>query len=105
MICNGCNNQEATRIRSHWTGTKWSDVCDKCGGVQVKLYDDVSPVHEPYFDEHLCDKEHPKGRWISSRAEKADVLDRLGIREKRESTIPYIKDVKQRQKYFREKFG
>ena len=111
MICLGCGNQEAYRIR----GGKYKDeygktvdyeVCDKCGSLKAeKRYEDVSRVDAPYFDEHLCDKEHPKGQWISSRHQKAAVLNKLGLREKSESKIPYIKDINKRREYFRSHFG
>ena len=58
-----------------------------------------------YFDEHLRDKEHPKGRWIYSRQQKADVLKKLGLREKRESKIKFYKDPERRRKYCTDMWG
>jgi len=111
MICSGCGNKEAYRI----SGGTYKDengqrvkyeVCDKCGKLRAeKTNEDVSQVHEPYWDEHLCDKENPHGQWIHSRIQKAAVLNKLQLREKRESKIPYIKDINKRREYFRSHFG
>lgn len=102
MRCNGCGNENAYHIY----GSAGHEFCDRCGDRKVVvLNDDVSSVHEPYFDEHLCDKAHPNGQWIHSRGQKAEILKQLGLREKRESNIPYISDARERQKYFRNKFG
>lgn len=111
MICSGCGNTKAYRIR----GGSYKDedgkyikyeICNECGKLKSeKLNEDVSSVHEPYWDEHLCDKENPKGQWVSSRRQKADILNKLQLREKSESKIPYIKDINKRREYFRSHFG
>lgn len=110
MKCNSCGNEYAYHIRtgkykkSNGEYERW-EVCDRCGSLPVEGIPDVSDVHEPYFDEHLANAQHPDGQWIYSRKQKAEVLKSMGLREKRESTIPFIKDVEARRKYFRSKFG
>lgn len=111
MKCNGCGNDQAYRIRGGRVKTEDGryveyEVCDRCGDLHgVRLNEDVSQVHQPYFDEHLCDKAHPNGQMVYSRSHKADLLKQLGLREKSESKIPYIADVKKRRDYFRANFG
>ena len=111
MLCRGCGNTEAYRIRSGYYKNEQGqrtayDVCDKCGDVRnISLSPDVSDVKEPYFDPNLCDKEHKHGQWISSRGHKAEILKKLGLREKRESNIPYIKDLDKRRKWFKNNFA
>ena len=110
MKCNNCGNEFAVSLRGgYFTNEKgerqkW-ESCDRCSKFSVAAMPDCSDVHEPYFDEHLADKQHPQGQWIYSRGHKASVLKQLGLREKRESTVKYIEDVKSRQKYFRDTFG
>jgi hypothetical protein len=107
MICNNCKNQNATKWRKGTCKNEKGErvhyeYCDKCGDINNEcLLPDVSDVKEPYFDEHLCDARHRHGQMIYTRRQKSEVLNRLGLREKRESTIPYIKDVEQRKKYFK----
>lgn len=100
MKCKNCGNEHAFYIRG---GAGW-EMCDKCGAKPSNLTPDVSAVHEPYFDEHLCDKEHKNGQWIYSRGQKAEILNKMGLREKRESNIPFIKDTNARTKWFKERF-
>lgn len=110
MLCSGCGNPFAIAIRRMYVTVESGEKvpiekCDKCGALKVEAMPDVSDVHEPYFDEHLANKVHPNGQWVNSRRDKANKLKELGLREKRESTIKYIKDVKARQRYFRDQFG
>ena len=99
MKCRGCGNKEADRTRTRFVDGKFIDVCNMCADLSgIRLYDDVSQVHTPYYDEHLKTE-------ITSRAQKADVMKRLNVREKSESTIPYIKDPEKRRKYCLDKFG
>ena len=107
MICSNCGNKEAYCIRGGYdskTKTHY-ESCDVCGNQRVVAMPDVSDVHEPYFDEHLADSKHPDGQWITSRYQKAAILRSLNLREKRESTIKYIKDPVERQRYFKDSFG
>lgn len=104
MICSQCKNENAIRIQVRYTKHGRVETCEKCGNLSLEGLPDVSDVHEPYFDEHLADAKHPDGRWIHSRRQKAEVLKEMGLREKRESAIPYIKDEGARRRYFRNHF-
>lgn len=79
MLCNGCGNTTATRIRI----SESYEVCDSCGGLGSLSVPDVF-FDKPYLDPHLVDVKKPEqkdGVWIESRRHKAEVMRTLGVRE------------------------
>ena len=77
MICNGCGNQEATRI----SYSKNSESCDKCGKVGALKFSDVY-FKQPYFDPNISDPvKSPFGTHITSRSQKAELMRGLGLHE------------------------
>ena len=116
MKCLGCNNEQAYRIHSGYlTNEKGErekyEVCDKCGDFRNTTVADVY-FREPYFDEHLADTKNPYGQFVNSKQHKAEILKQLNLRETGDiknprlgKVTPFIRDEKQRQKFFRDNFG
>lgn len=80
MICNGCGNPRARRIRAYEGG---DEICDLCGGLGSVTLPDTY-FREAYVDPHLIDPKKPEERngvLISSKREKAERMKRLGVRE------------------------
>ena len=80
MLCDGCGNQHATRIRANSMGM----ICNRCGDIRgINIPDVFFPG--PYIDPHLVDTSKPNqvknGVFISSRREKAEIMRKLGVRE------------------------
>ena len=77
MECRGCGNKDATRVRvSISEHGALVDVCNlrECGNLSQLVVKDVY-FRKPYVDEHLG------GALIHSKAHKAQVMRKLGVRE------------------------
>lgn len=77
MICDGCGNKTARRIRRYLDGT---EICDGCGGIQT-----VAGVPDVYWDGkpeiNLADGPDGKPRTFSSKGEKSRYLKEHGLIE------------------------
>lgn len=113
MKC-ACGNEEAAYVRVFFdqkTGQKTHEICDKCGNVDIPVLSDVY-FKEPYFDEHLADKDHKHGRWVYSKRQKAQIMKEQGLREAGSDVNPvlgrpqpHISDVDKRRKFYKDNFG
>lgn len=87
MRCNGCGNEKAWAVhpkKERLTGRVFEE-CNVCFDSSISAYPDVY-FREPYWDENLCDYDDPsydprKGTFIRSKAHKAYVLKKCGLRE------------------------
>lgn len=87
MDCKGCGNSEAWAVhpkKEKLTG-KVFEECNRCFDSSIPAFPDVY-FREPYWDEYLCDYDDPsyspkRGTFIQSRAHKAYVLKKCGLRE------------------------
>ena len=82
MICNGCGNPTAVRVRITSDGESCN--ASDCGrlGMDVGVPDVY--FKKPYLDPHLVDVRKPEQRhgvWIESRRQKAEIMNRLNVRE------------------------
>lgn len=79
MICNGCGNQEAYRVRVSADG----ELCNGCGLTSSVTIHDVY-FKGPYLDPHLVNTtkiEQKDGVWVRSRAHKAQLMRELNVHE------------------------
>lgn len=108
MRCNGCGNEKALHVRIG----KGFEICDKCGSLPTTSLPDVFFEGTGYFDENLADKQHPKGQYIHSRRQKAEIIRKLGLREAGSDInpdtgkqLPYIPNPQKRRKFLIDNFG
>jgi len=82
MKCDGCGNENATRIRTYFDDNKqMKEICDKCGVVSNTASPDVY-FRDAYFDGNLGDGKHPYGQWITSKTHKAKIMREQGVSER-----------------------
>ena len=87
MKCEGCGNEEAWAVhpkKERLTGRVFEE-CNRCFDPSISGNPDVY-FRQPYWDENLCDYDDPsydprRGTYIRSRAHKAYVLKKCGLRE------------------------
>lgn len=78
MTCDGCGNENAYRMRF----SSYGCTCNRCGDVRV--YNPDVYFKGEYLDRNLVDPYKPEqkdGVWISSRAQKARIMEQLKVRE------------------------
>lgn len=85
MLCNGCGNLEAYRLRV----ADGFECCDSCGSLPSARHSDVY-FREPYLDPNLVTRDGFKtmerkngqeGVWVSSREHKARLMKERGVVE------------------------
>ncbi len=80
MTCD-CGNENAYRAR-YKPGVGW--VCTRCSSLRSVQNPDVF-FKGPYLDPHLVDYKDGaaarEGTWIESRGQKAELMNKLGVRE------------------------
>jgi hypothetical protein len=87
MICHGCGNDQAWVVhpkKERSTG-RVHEECNRCFDASIPNTPDVY-FRVPYWDENLCDLDDPsydptRGTFIRSKAHKAYVLKKCGLRE------------------------
>ena len=87
MICKGCGNETAWVVhpkKERFTGIVHEE-CNRCFDSSIPECPDVY-FRGPYWDENLCDFDDPgydprRGTYIRSKAHKAYVLKKCGLRE------------------------
>jgi len=87
MKCKGCGNAEAWVVhpkKEKATGRVYEE-CNRCFDSSISSCPDVY-FRQPYWDENLCDYDDPgydprRGTFIRSKAHKAYVLRKCGLRE------------------------
>lgn len=85
--CDGCGNEEAWAVhrkKEAITGRVYEE-CNRCFDPSIPGNPDVY-FRQPYWDENLCDYDDPgydpqRGTFIRSKAHKAYVLKKCGLRE------------------------
>ena len=93
MVCDNCGNREARRMRFCLNG---AFGCDHCLGLGATRMPDVF-FKGAYLDPNLIDVNKPEqkdGVWIESRRQKAEIMERLGVREagdRKHGSRPYDK--------------
>ena len=87
MLCKGCGNEKAWVVhpkKERLTGRVYEE-CNRCFDAAISSAPDVY-FRQPYWDENLCDYDDPaydprRGTYIRSKAHKAYVLKKCGLRE------------------------
>lgn len=88
MVCNGCGNEEAHKVRIRYDQGQEKDrnkertkieTCDRCEDFTVHTYD--AYFREPSFEENLADSKHPQGQWVTSKGHKARLMREQGVKE------------------------
>lgn len=87
MNCAGCGNDNAWAVhpkKEQATGRVYEE-CNRCFDSSIPKAPDVY-FREPYWDENLCDFDDPhydprRGTFITSKAHKAYVMKKCGLRE------------------------
>lgn len=85
--CEGCGNTRPWarhQKKEQFTGRRYEE-CNRCFDSSIPASPDVY-FRQPYWDENLCDYDDPsydpqRGTFIRSKAHKAYVLKKLGLRE------------------------
>ena len=85
--CEGCGNPNPWARhpkREAYTG-RWFEECNRCFDPSIPQNPDVY-FRQPYWDENLHDLDSPgydprRGTWITSKAHKAYVMRKLGLKE------------------------
>jgi hypothetical protein len=83
MKCENCGDLYAYSFK--WVQTPQGIVsqgCDRCGGARSTIHDVY--FKEPYFDPYLSswdDKDNTEGNWITSKAQKAELMKKYHVRE------------------------
>lgn len=85
--CEGCGHASpwARHSKKEALSGKTYEECNRCFDPSISSNPDVY-FRQPYWDEHLCDYDDPsydfkRGTFIRSKAHKAYVMKKLGIRE------------------------
>lgn len=85
--CEGCGNPNpwARHPKKETYTGKWFEECNRCFDPSIPSHPDVY-FRQPYYDENLHDFDSPgydpkRGTWITSKAHKAYVMKKLGVRE------------------------
>ena len=112
MICQ-CGNDKATRISGCMDEKgDYKEICEVCGDIQGLVTIPDLYFKGRYFDEHITDDHHRNGTWVESRRHKAKLLKERKLHESGDMInpilgrpAPVIKDVKARQRFFRDNYG
>jgi hypothetical protein len=83
VICEGCNNQHAARIRVQFVeGKKW-ESCDQCGNVAPVWLPDVYLGNKGGIqtDENLVHPQTGKPIPFQTKREKAAIMKMLNVRQ------------------------
>jgi hypothetical protein len=77
-----CGSTNWTKLHTVYENGIFRTTCDICQYVPGHLtYNPDVYFKEPYRDEHLADKEHPNGYYITSKRQKAKIMKKLNVRE------------------------
>lgn len=123
MKCEGCGNESAYHIvgSGKWipdypnadgTRGRKDEWCNRCGSLANFALPDVWCPNGGYFDENLCDAQHPKGQHVGSKKHKTEILKRLNLRETGDmknpvtgKVTPFISDVQARRRFCLDNYG
>lgn len=83
MICDGCGNDAARRIRY----TRHGETCDVCGGLPADVGAPDVYFRKPYLDPNLAHPDRPNesrqgGVWVTSKRHKAALLAEQNLVER-----------------------
>lgn len=85
MICSGCGNENARRVRIVYDEDDRIETCEDCGRLTSLYYPDVYFPGEPYMDPNLVrptDVHSPDGILVRSKRHKAALLREQGLVER-----------------------
>lgn len=86
MRCLNCNSETHYVVYRYRNGriVCGCNLCEQT--LQLSATQPDVYFREPYFDEHLADKDNPHGQYINSKRHKARIMKDLRLKESGDKT-------------------